>query len=374
MRRILGISVSVVTAALLMTGCTPTSLDPSATPTRFEPSATATASPAAAAPTVRVPLNCSSFVAGVNLDELMAPGLVALEPPTSTGIEPLDFSQLQDGQLECRWTNSSDSLTATQNLTITVAPAVTADTWSSILPMFTGSGTIKSKYPGDSYTWCFESPANVDTCSLDSLIGEYWLEIKLTSNSAKVSTGGSFDQTTNELAAYYDPILSRASSLVADAAASAGAWSPPPGTLASVSACNTLLTPSQFASILGDASAEVEIAGPTTQSTTLWASSLTTGARYCFLFTSAVSVKVSILPGGSWAFDRAVAAAVGTPVAGFGEGAFSFNTPDPTGSDSTIVVNAGNSLMSVSVYSATVGDTASLLKPFAKALLSNLGL
>jgi hypothetical protein len=305
-------AVGCASLLVVLAGCAPTpSAEPSATP-----AAPVTAAPPEEPdePSVRVPVACDELIP---LDDVSAAAGADVEPVSpvvaSDQASLAAFAAEQYGQLDCAWSVGELSYdSAGPVVTASVVPGVPASYWDDYTAQLSEATTPQKGFPGESYSTCFASEGS-SGCRLDSLIGDYWLSVQVSTASAEVD---------NESVA---AVFLAAANTVAGARPAPDAWP----AYASGPRPEGVVDEAAVSAALG---ATVERAGcgrPAGQLEHTVAFAETGYGTCSYEITGlpdgqSAFVSIDVLPGGAWAFEALRATFTGevTPLPDAGAGAY----------------------------------------------------
>lgn len=335
---------------LLLAGCA----TPAAGDTEASPEPTTSATPVAAStPTVRVALDCTDLVDDAELEAATGAALQVVDPFADGTQSLVQSADLQYGALDCAWSTSAldDSDDTIPSVVITVVPDVTAARWAEFAPMMEGTGTEHGTFGAESYVLCsVAGGGGSSTCELNSLIGGYWLSVKI---------GG---PATTVTIASATPVFTRATAAVTAAGDASAPWVSPSGASA---LAGDLDQPAAQAA-LGATSLEYAVDGVTTQNGARWLPAVETGMTRGFYVAempdgSSVDFELDVLPSGAWAID-AIGALVddATAVDGLGDEAIGYG--------STVVFTMGDDLVLVDASAGGIAASSDQAVAIAKAV------
>lgn len=344
---------------LLLAGCAA----PAVGDTEASPEPTTSATPVAAStPTVRVPLDCTDLVDDAELESATGAALPVVDPFVDGTSSLVQTADQQYGALDCAWSTTAlgyfdDTI---PSVVITVVPDVTSARWAEFAPMMEGTGTEHGTFGAESYVLCFVAGGGgSSTCELNSLIGEYWLSVKIGGPATAVSIASA------------TPAFTRATDVVTAAGGAAARWVSPSGASALV---GDLDQPAAQAA-LGATSLEYAVDGVTTQNGARWLPAVETGMTRATYVTTGLSegssvdseldFELDVLPSGAWAID-AIAALVddATSVDGLGDEAISYTST----ATSTVVFAVGDDLVLVRANAGGTAVSADQAIAIAKAV------
>jgi hypothetical protein len=339
-----------ILGVLLLAGCA----TPAARDTEASPEPTTSATPAAGStPSVRVPLDCTDLVDDAELESATGAALPFVDPFVDGTSSLVQTADQQYGALDCAWStsaldNSDDTI---PSVVITVVPDVTSARWAEFAPMMGGTGTEHGTFGAESYVLCsVAGGGDSSTCELNSLIGEYWLSVKIGGPAMAVTV------------ARATPVFTRATDVVTAAGDASARWVSPSG----ASALSGDLDQSAAQAALGATSLEYAVDGVTTQNGARWLPAVETKMTRGFYVAempdgSSVEFELDVLPSGAWAID-AIAALVddATAVDDLGDEAIGYG--------STVVFAMGDDLVLVDVSAGGIAASFNQAIAIAKAV------
>jgi len=347
-----GLASTGAALMLLLAGC---GAPPADTP---QPSASPTpeAGPVSASePSVRVPADCTDLVDAGELDSSTGTAVTAVDASLAApaALEPTAAAQY--GVLACAWSTGPLAIDSPVPIvTITVVPGVTAERWGQFASSTDGDDGVRRGYYGaDSFVHCGPSRFDGSTCTLDNLVGDYWLSVLVAAPDPGVSPESSaavFVRATDVVRAIAEPAASRWVSARADASR-----------LDSATVSAAMAASGEFEAVLQSSSPEF---GAT------WLPAAETGMTSVVFSGTRIAdgaptdFTLQVLPSGAWAFaGLARSGGDAAAVDDLGDAAVAYPSPDGT----AVVFTVGDDLVLVDVYGSAATDDAGLADATATA-------
>jgi hypothetical protein len=258
-----------------------------------------------AAPVTRITKTCSQLVPASALTTSVGIAVPVVTPPADLE-SGVTFTQ--DGALTCNWSDNypNDRMEASNHLVVWVLPDVPTASWTSATPILVESGEAKtSLIAGDAYGWCNPGASAGIICEVDTRVGTTWLSMEVESLSKPFTTS---DAGLTHFAALINPMVAAAgnASFVTEPK-----WTNPAAT-ATPTTCDAALPDSEINTVA--AVTGVDSIGPDLSDqpsiAEFWGAETNIGEVDCYLASAdqANAFFPMVVPGGSWAWARTLAA------------------------------------------------------------------
>jgi hypothetical protein len=258
-----------------------------------------------AAPVTRVTKTCTGLVPASALTTSVGVTVPVVTPPADL---EADVTFIQDGALTCNWSDNypNDRQLSSNHLALWVLPDVPTASWATATPTLVLSGEAKtSLIAGDAYGWCNSGQPSGIVCQVDTRVGTTWLSMEVESLSKPFTTS---DAGLTHFAALINPMVTAAgnASFVTEPK-----WTNPAAT-AIPATCDALLPDPEIDTLA--AVTGVDSIGPDLfdqpSLAEYWGAETNIGEVACDLASAdqANAFFPMVVPGGSWAWTRTVAA------------------------------------------------------------------
>jgi hypothetical protein len=379
-RRLLATTGALLGCAIVLAlaGCAPATQHPQGTPTilhspgqghRSSATPRPTKAAALAPPVVRVPLTCDQIAPVAAISAALGTTVTPASPWEVADLEP--YAYVQDGTLSCDW--SSTIAGDSSDYSVLVMPDITPARWAEETSDNAGVSNVSNPFGANSFATVEGSPNQLED-NLDMLIGNTWLSISDFS-----------DQTTQtftdaQVSARFQTLLHTAVTAVTGVTIKEPLWSDPAATpvtgIADSSAEDQRLATAMGLPFGVDVyEPDLEAVGPLSEAL-LPVNFYRRGGG-----AGDYAITLQMLPQGSWAWSKVVAAASGEPgyvaLSGLGDKAVTYNLATPASPyDSVIEGIKDHSLYSIEVSTANAAEGPTILdtaKKVATAVLTEIG-